>query len=114
LGNALNYTETKNHCAVEQMQHAQILARMVIAEKEERNALWDKAVEIVSEILDTWFPWLAQATKKTRAKTMEDMTAQWERIWGKLDDPATQARIDATVRMLQANTANGNGMGHRG
>jgi hypothetical protein len=108
LGIALNYTETKNLCAIEQMQHVQILARMISSKKrEERNTLWEKAGEIVSEALDMYFPWMAQATKKTRARTIESMTSLWEQKWGKLDDPATQARIQATVRMLQAGMING-------
>ncbi len=59
---------------------------------------WRDAVDRLGGVL---FPWGAKA----RALAHEELARAWERAYGRPDDPAVVARIEAAVRSLRGESA---------
>lgn len=59
----------------------------------------------LDELRQSLFPWLADAQQSSlasRRTAYAELSAAWEEEYGKLDDPATQAKIAATVAAMRA------------
>lgn len=66
------------------------------------------ALEAMRHILKLEMPWKfsdSEAEVKPDKAAIRQMQNTWEETWGKLDDPETQRKIEATAAWLRRNTA---------
>lgn len=63
---------------------------------------WDQALALQSKVGRELFPWLPADDPVDAARKM---TADWEKNFGRLDDPETQRKVRATVEFLHSQAA---------
>jgi hypothetical protein len=64
---------------------------------------WDQAIALQERMREWLFPWQEQE----RRGVYRSMTEQWERTYGRMDDPETQQKIDRAVEQMRNRSKSG-------
>lgn len=105
-GWALDHLEAEAAVRVFELKHTLhcgVISYSAAVEAFEKH--WDQAVELQDRVRRELFPWVeVEADRRTNINKMSD---GWQSIFGKADDPDTEARIRATCDALVARAASG-------
>lgn len=73
---------------------------------EGRTAALKKSFAAMQRILALLQPWeFGDENDKPEIDSCKKLKKRWEEVWGRVDDPATQAKIAKTAAWLTKNTA---------
>lgn len=101
LHTRLNSFEQKRYREYLQLSHRQNLAGSSVGTGDFANKSWTRSVSDLDDLHRSLFRWISREKKDTTTEIRE-LKNSWEAMFGKFDDPETQARINATARQLSA------------
>ncbi len=99
----LDQVEARNLIEVTKLNHATTAALLSRGDLTEDsiNKLRDNAERLVTRVKKERFPWVQFDDQAVTQQVVERMSRMWAETWGDPDDPATRAKIDATVAMME-------------
>lgn len=79
------------------------VGRLVVSAASEDGAQREveRIVDVLEDIKRSLWPWAESTRKRERYRTTKALLEAWERVYGRMDDPETQRRIQATVEHLR-------------
>jgi hypothetical protein len=104
LNIALDHVEGRNADVIRRLHHATTLALLSRTDlnEESTEGLRKHADSLVLEHKKSLFPWVDFDESAGLNRAIDDMSKAWAAEWGDPNSPETQAKIEATARMLAA------------